>query len=251
MDFTQRLNMEITEVVAILEKENPQAAQALTDFQTSSNNALTKIGTLEKDLKTSAEKRDKLKHIIRTTTGLEEVTEDGLTEFLTSSDGQSEVYKKEIDQLQGKLLDSAGAVDEVSAGYEKTIFGLQLDRVVTMLGASDEVHNSHAYAVVLEELSRNAQMDGSDVVYKNADGTTIYADGGNPASVKSRYDEIRADEKFEYLFKEQFVKGGGKAPSGPKQTAGGETIRRSQLDDTAKVKYIAKNGMAAYKNLPY
>ena len=243
--------MEITEVVAILEKDNPQAALALTDFQTSSNNALTKIGSLEVDLKTAAEKRDKLKHIIRTTTGLEEVTEEGLTEFLASGDGQGEVYKKEIEQLQGKLLDSAGAVDEVSKGYEAQIFTLQLDRVVTMLGASNEVHNSHAYGTVLAELAKDAQFDGQDVVYKNADGTTIYANGGNPASVKSRYDEIRADDKFAYLFKEQFVAGGSKAPTGPTTTTGGETIRRSTLDDEAKVKYITKNGMAAYKSLPY
>ena len=244
--------MEITEVVAILEKaNNPQAAQVLTDYQTINNNNLTRIGTLEVDLKTSAEKRDKLKHIIRTTTGLEEVTEDGLTEFLTSSDGQGEVYKKEIEQLQGKLLESAGAVDEVSSGYEKQIFSLQLDRVVTMLGASNEVHNSHAYGTVLAELAKDAEFDGQDVVYKNPDGTTIYANGGNPASVKSRYDEIRADDKFAYLFKEQFVAGGSKAPTGPTTTSGGETIRRSALDDEAKVTYISKNGMAAYKSLPY
>lgn len=243
--------MEITEVIATLEKDNPAAAEALTDFQTSSNNALTRIGTLEKDLKTSAEKRDKLKHIIRNSTGLDEITEENLSEILAAGDGQADVYKAEIKQLQDKLLDSAGAVDDVSAGYEKTIFGLQLDRVVTMLGASDEVHNSHAYATVLEELSRNAQMDGTDVVYKNQDGTTVYADGGNPATVKSRYDEIRADDKFSYLFKAPFKTGGSKSPSGPTTTNGGETIRRSKLDDKAKVKYIAKNGMTAYKQLPY
>ena len=251
MDVAKRLNMEITEVVAILEKDNPIAAEALTEYQTSQNNALTRIGTLEKDLKTSAEKRDKLKHIIRTSTGLDEITEENLSEVLAAGDGQADIYKAEITQLQGKLLDSAGAVDDVSAGYEKTIFGLQLDRVVTMLGASNEVHNSHAYAVVLEELGKHAQMDGDDVVYKNADGTTIYADGGNPASVKSRYDEIRADDNFAYLFKEPFKAGGSKAPTGPTTTTGGETIRRSKLDDTGKVKYIAKNGMAAYKSLPF
>ena len=253
MDFARRIYvMEVTEIITILENGNPAAAQALTDYQTSSNNALSKIGSLEKDLKTSAEKRDKLKHIIRTSTGLEEVTEEGLTDALTNgSNEQVDIYKKEVETLQGKLLDSANAVDGVSATYEKQIFGLQLDRVVTMLGASNDVHNSHAYAVVLEELSQNAQFDGDDVVYKNADGTTIYAAGGSPASVKSRYDEIRADERFEYLFKEQFVKGGGKAPTGPTTTTGGETIRRSKLDDDGKVKYIAKNGMAAYKGLPY
>lgn len=252
MDFAKRLDMNtITEVIASLEGTNPVAAQTLTDFQTASNQALTRVGTLEKDLKTSSEKRDKLKNIIRTATGLDEITEEGLTEILAAGEGQSDVYKKEIAGLQGKLLDSASAVDDVSAGYEKQIFGLQLDRVVNMLGAAGEVHNPHAYNVVLEELSRDAQFDGNEVVYKNADGTTIYADGGAPASVKSRYDEIRADDNFAYLFKEPFKTGGSKAPTGPTQGQGGETIRRSKVTDDDKVKYIAKHGMAAYRQLPY
>ena len=243
--------MEITQIIQTLEKENPEAAQALTDYQTSANNNLSRISELEKDLKTSAEKRDRLKHTIRTATGLEEITEEALAEVLKQGEGQAEVYKKEIDQLQKKLLDSASAVDDVTKNYEEQIFKLQLDRVVNMIGANTEVHNSHAYQVVMDELSKNAQFDGKDIVYKNPDGTTIYADGGNPATVKSRYEELRANDDFAYLFKEQYVKGGGKTPTGPTTTASGETIRRSKMTDDDKVKYIAKNGMNAYKQLPY
>jgi len=243
--------MDITEIVSILEKDNPTAAQTLTDYQTTSNNNLVRIGDLEKDLRTSAEKRDRLKHTIRTATGLTEITEESLTDVLTAGEGQTEVYKKEIEGLQSKLLESASDVDDVSAGYEKTIFGLNLDRVVTMLGAANEVQNSHAYGVVLAELGRGAQLEGSDIVYKNDDGTTIYADGGAPASVKSRYEELRANDDFTYLFKEQYIKGGGRVVSGPTTSSGGETIRRSKISDEEKVKYVAKHGMAAYKQLPY
>ena len=243
--------MELTAIIASLEKDNPEAATALTDFQTNNTNNLTRIGTLEKDLKTAAEKRDKLKLTIKTATGLDEITEESLIGVLTQGDGQAEVYKKEIEGLQGKLLESATAVDDVSQGYEKTIFGLKLDRVVNMIGANTEVHNSHAYGVVMDTLSKNAQLDGDDIVYKNADGTTIYADGGNPATVKSQYEALRSQENFAYLFKEQYQAGGGKAPTGPTTTSGGETIRRSTLTDVDKVSYIAKNGMAAYKQLPY
>lgn len=243
--------MELTQIIQSLEKDNPAAAQALTDFQTNNTNNLTRIGALEKDLKTSAEKRDKLKHTIKTATGLEEITEESLIGVLTQGDSQAEVYKKEIGSLQEKLLESATAVDGVSAEYEKQIFGLQLDRVVNQIGANTEVHNSHAYGVVMDALSANAQFDGKDIVYKNSDGTTIYADGGNPATVKSQYESLRANDEFAYLFKEKYVTGGGKTPTGPTTTSGGETLRRSTMDDAAKVTYIAKNSMAAYKQLPY
>jgi len=243
--------MEIIEIVRLLETDNPAAATALTEYSTNANNNVTRIGDLEIDLRKSAEKRDKLKHTIRTATGLEEITVENLAEVLKSGDGQAEVYKAEILQLQGKLGEAAGAVDDVSKGYEKQIFGLQLDRVVNIIGAGTEVHNSHAYQVVMDELAQDAQFDGKDIVYKNADGTTIYADGGNPATVKSRYEELRANDDFAYLFKEKYVTGGGKTPTGPTTTKGGETLRRSTMSDEDKVTYIAKNSMSAYKQLPY
>ena len=243
--------MDITPIIASLEKTDPAAAQTLTEYQTTTTNNLGRISELERDLRTAAEKRDALKTTIRNATGLDEITEEALSEALKSGDGQAEVYKGEIKQLQDKLLESASAVDKVSAQYEEQIFGLQLDRVVNMIGANTEVHNSHAYKVVMDELSKNAVFDGKDIVYKNEDGTTIYADGGNPATVKSQYEALRSNDDFAYLFKEQFVKGGGKAPTGPTTTSGGETIRRSKLSDEDKVKYIAKNGMDAYKSLPF
>jgi hypothetical protein len=120
-----------------------------------------------------------------------------------------------------------------------------------MIGAHNDVHNQHAYNVIMEEISKNAQFDGQDIVYKNEDGTTIYAEGGSPATVRSVYDTLRADENFSYLFKEQFVAGGSKQPAGPTTNQRGETIRRSKMDDASKVLYIQKNGMNAYKNLPF
>lgn len=240
---------ELVSIIASLEKDNPAAAKTLTDFQTANNQALERVSTLEKDLKTSAEKRDQLKTIIRQATGLEEINTETLGEVLKG--GDVEVYKSEISQLQEKLAEGATAVDEVSKTYEDKIFKLQLDRVVNTLGAQNEVHNPHAYNVVFNELLKNAAIDGDDIVYKNEDGTTIYAEGGTPATVMSQYEAIKADDNFAYLFKEQFKSGGGKAPAGPKTTNGGETIRRSTLSDADKVKYIAAHGMGAYKNLPF
>jgi len=242
--------MDINEVASSLQKDNPQAYQVITDYVTASNNAQVKIGDLEKNVKGSAEKRDQLKTIIRNSTGLEEITEEGLVEFLSKGDGQADIYKKEIGGLQAKLLDSANAVDTVSAKYEEQIFGLNLDRVVTMLGAANEVHNTHAYGVVFNALKQNAQMEGSDIVYKNEDGTTIYAESGNPASVQSMYEKIRGDDEFSYLFKEQYLAGGGKGPQGPKTSNGGETLRRGSMSDGDKTAYIAKHSMAAYRQLP-
>ncbi len=249
----QRIKMTLPDIAQELEKTNPDAAKFLTEVNENFQSTLGRVQTLEKDIKSAAEKRDSLKTIIRNATGLEEINEEALSEYLTSKgDGQAEILKKELQELQGRLSESANAVDEVSSQYEKQIFDLKLDRAVNMLGVQDEVHSPHAYHVILEELSQGAQFDGDEIVYKNPDGTTIFTADGKPAGLKARYEEMKADEKFSYLFKDQFKSGGGKspAPKGPTVGENGVTLKRSQMSDTEKVKYISKNGMAAYKLLP-
>jgi len=243
--------MTIADVTQTLQEVNPQAATVLSEYQENFNNTVARVQGLEKDIKTAAEKRDSLKTIIRNSTGLSDITEDALTEFLNSKgDGKVEIFKKEISELQSRLSEGANAVDEVSSKYEKEIFQLKLDRAVNMLGAQNEVHSPHAYQVILDELSRGAQFNGDEVVYKNEDGTTVFTQDGQPAGIKARYDEMKADERFSYLFKEQFKSGGGKAPTGPTINEQGITLKRSAMGDAEKAKYIAKNGMDAYRKLP-
>ena len=249
--------MDLNEIVAKIEKVYPGEAQALTEYQTTFGETLGKVSTLEKDLKTAAEKRDQLKTTIREATGLEDITADGLKAVL-AKDGDAEekigVFKKEIDQLKGKLGKSASAVDEVSRKYEEKIFGLQMDRAANMLGAPDEVHSPHAYQVILSELSTGAEFgeDGS-IGYKNPDGTTMYGDNGKELTLQGRYEQLKGDDTFSYLFKEQFKTGGGKAPgaSGPQADAGGAQLRRSKMSEEDKVNYITKYTLPAYSTLPY
>ena len=242
--------MTLTDIAVTLRDTNPEAAQYLTTYGETFDTNLVQIQTLQKDVKTSVEKRDALKTIIRNATGLTDINEDALNGFLSSKgDGQADIFKKEIAELQTRLGEGANAVDEVSTKYEQEIFGLKLDRAVNMLGAQDEVHSPHAYSVILEELSSGANFDGDEIIYRNIDGTSIFTLDGQPAGIKSRYEEMKADERFSYLFKEQFKSGGGKAPSGPVVNDQGVTLKRSTMGDSEKVKYISKNGMAAYKAL--
>ena len=247
-----RINMTIQDVAAHLQTANPEMAAIVTSYTGNMETALGQVQTLQKDVKTSAEKRDALKTIVRNATGLDDISQESLTAFLASKgDGQSDILRTEITELQGKLAGSVNAVDEVSGEYEKTIFGLKLDRAVNMLGAADEVHSPHAYNVIIDELSRGATFEKDEIVYKNEDGSSIFTKDGQAAGIKSRYEDMKADEAFSYLFKEQFKSGGGKpAASGPTSDAGGVTLKRSSMSDTDKVKYISKHSMSAYRNLP-
>jgi hypothetical protein len=184
---------------------------------------------------------------------LEDITEDALKTVLTGGNEQAEVFQKEITQLQGKLSESANAVDEVSKQYENKIFNLQMDRAAHMLGAPQEVHSPPAYDVILKDLAKGARFgeDGS-IAYKNEDGTTLYGGDGKELTLQGRYEQLKADDTFSYLFKEQFKSGGGKpASTGPQTDAGGASLRRSKMNEDDKVKYIAKYGMQSYMALPF
>jgi len=247
--------MDVNEAIAKIEKQFPDEAAAIANFQTTFTNTLGKVSSLEKDLKVAAEKRDQLKTTIREATGLEEITTDALKSVLSNgNDEKAEIYQKEIQQLQEKLGQSASAVDEVSQKYEAKIFNLQMDRAANMLGAHDEVHGKHAYETVLKELARGAHFnDDGTITYKNEDGTTAYGTNGKELTLQGRYEQLKGDDDFAYLFKSQFITGGGKAgaPKGPSQDAGGAALRRSKMGDTDKVAYIAKYGLSAYSSLPY
>ena len=244
--------MDLNDVAASLQSTNPEMATIVNTFNTNFQTNMAQIQELQKDVKTSAEKRDALKTIVKNATGLDDITQESLVGFLNAKgDGQSDILRTEITELQSKLAGAAGAVDEVSGVYEKQIFGLKLDRAVSMLGVQDEVHSPHAYDVIVGELSGGAGFENDEIVYKNADGSSIFTNDGQPAGIKSRYEDMKSDERFSYLFKDQFKSGGGKsADRGPQQDAGGASLKRSTLSDADKVQYISKHGMGAYKNLP-
>ena len=64
------------------------------------------------------------------------------------------------------------------------------------------------------------------------------------------YEALRSDDNYSYLFKEQYLSGGNKGPTGPSTSNSGQALRRGQMSDEDKTKYIAKHSMAAYRQLP-
>ena len=245
--------MDLNDVAATLQNTNPEMAQVVETFNQNFQANVQQIQTLQKDVKTAVEKRDGLKTLVRNATGLNDLTEESLSNFLSSKgDEQSGILRKEVEELQLKLGETTGSIDQVRNEYEQKIFGLKLDRAVNMLGAQDEVHSPHAYNVILDELSRGATFENDEIVYKNEDGSSVFTHDGSTAGIKSRYEDMKADERFSYLFKDQYKSGGGKpaGPTGPTMDAGGAALKRSTLSDADKVTYIAKHGMGAYKALP-
>jgi flagellar biosynthesis/type III secretory pathway protein FliH len=234
------------------ESGNVEYAQLVEGFQNNFNENVERVGKLELDVKTSAEKRDALKTLIRNVTGLEQITEEGLKGILENGGGEAdEILRKENESLRTQLAEGANAVDTVTEHYEGQLNGMRLERAASMLGIEDETNGSHAFQTVLKELNKNAKFDEAEITYKNPDGTTIFNKEGSPAGIKDQYELLKTQPEFEYLFKDQFKKGGGKNPQGPTTNDKGVSLRRSTMSAEDKVAYIAKNSLAAYSQLPY
>lgn len=205
--------MDINEAVTTIETTNPDVAKVFTEYIKNFNTTLDRVKTLELDLSKSTTKRDALKTIIRNSTGLSEITEEGLKNILNTQSNNTDVYKNEITQLQGKLLESTNAVNEVKRGYESELFTLRFEQLATKLGVSSQVQSPHAYSMVLEELRKGATFDETgNVGYKNPDGTTQYSSGGVPTTLATKYDDLRGNSNYGYMFKDPYKSGGGKTP---------------------------------------
>lgn len=235
----------------LLDNGNTELAQAVEGFENNFKQNVDRVGTLELDVKTSAEKRDALKTMIRNVTGLETISEEGLKAIL-EKDGKKadEILTKENENLRSQLAESANAVDEVTAGFVGQLNNMKLERAASMLGVEKQTNGSHAFQTVLTELSKNAKFDEAEIAYKNPDGTTIFAKEGSPAGIKDMFEALKTQPEFEYLFKDQFKKGGGKSPAGPTKNDQGVSLKRSTMTENDKVAYIAKNSIAAYSKLP-
>jgi hypothetical protein len=234
------------------ESGNVELAQVIEGFNNNFTQNVERIGTLELDVKTSAEKRDALKTMIRNATGLESITEEGLKNILASKDGGQavDILTKENNNLRNQLAEGANAVDAVTERFVGEINQMKLERAASMLGAEEQTKGNHAFKTVLAELAKNAKFDGEEITYKNPDGTTIFAKEGSPAGIKDVFEALKNQPEFEYLFKDQYKKGGGKNPAGPTSNDSGVKLRRSTMTSEEKVSYIAKNSLAAYSGLP-
>lgn len=232
------------------ESGNVEYAQVIEGFNNNFKSNVERVGKLELDVKTSAEKRDALKTMIRNATGLEQITEEGLRTILEQGGKVDEVLKKENDNLRTQLAEGANAVDAVTEKYETKLNAMTLERAAMLLGVEEQTKGLHAFKTVLGELNKNAVFDGPEIAYKNPDGTTIFNKEGSPAGIKDVFEMLKTQPEFEYLFKDQYKKGGGKSPQGPTVGDNGVTLRRSTMSPEDKVAYIAKNSLAAYSALP-
>lgn len=235
------MSLEVLEKIAG-ELGNEELTGALAAVKASFSSNIDRINSLEKDVKSSAEKRDAIKTMVRGKLGLDELSEESLDKFLSSNKkkGNDEFVaeKKQLEDMIAMLQEEKSGL---SNKLQNTINMNKVEKTLNSLGAGSETNGEKAYELLLTEASRGVSFneDGS-IVFKANDGTTIRNTDGSPMSIQDRYNQLKDSDEFGFLFKEPASKSGSGYKGGARGGEGQVTSLEG-LNDAQRVALFRNN----------
>ena len=160
-----------------------------------------KVNSLELKANEAIEARQKLKELIKGTTGLSEVSEEALKGLLDNKSKGDEKYAAEIENLKGLLEKASGETQTIQQTYEQKIQKLALDNALANAGLGANVANEAMYSIVSNLVREGATYENDSIVYKNSDGSTMYGQNGKPLSIQDKMAQLKSDPNYAGLFK--------------------------------------------------
>lgn len=219
---------------------------AVKSVEESFKSNLDRISFLEKDMKKAVEKRDGLKNLVTSKLGVEDVSEETLDRFLSSTKSTSADSEKLTQMIEALKSEK----DNIANQLTSTVNSYKIERMLSDIGGRNETQNARAYEILLSEISNGVNFDeNGNIFFKAKDGTTLRNEDGKPMTMEDRYNSIRESENFSFLFKEKKSKsGGGMSPAKVSDAVGGKS--RGSMTHGEKAAYIKQYGQDAYLKLP-
>ncbi len=182
-----------------------------------------RIGNAEQAKNEAVAKRDNLKSLIRSITGLDELSEDNLKGAFGNETDAFKTLKGDNETLQSKLGKLKEDFDGLEGKHISEIDGMVMLDTLRSLGVDQQVFNQNALTDLGRDLLIGATRDGSQFSFRDEEGKTRFNDSGIPSTIQDRIDELREDES-KYYFKP--ITGGGsssvKTDSSNSQTTDGQ-----------------------------
>lgn len=224
------------EIKDILEKlsDNSEMVQFVTNLNDKAQNveSLTaKVNDLENKATEAINKRQGLKDLIRNTLGVDEISEDNLKALLDNKGKPDEKALAEITNLKTLLKKANADKDELKNGYESQLDSFVLTNNIRDLGIGSMASTPAMEATILNMMKDGAVRDGDKILYKNADGTTIYSESGKEMTPSDRLNQLRANQDYAPLFKPTSKSG---ADTSGQQGQGGQDF--SKMSPTEMMK---------------
>lgn len=223
-----------------LELGNEDLTSAVAGLESSSKTNLDRISTLELDLQKSIEKRDRQSQLVRSTFGIDELTEDSLKAIKAGQGDPDKILQAENVKLASMTEMLKVEKDALSDKYSKTVNRYKIEKSLAGLGAIEDTENRKAYDILLNEVTGGADFDeNGNLVFKGNDGTTVRNSDGSPMSLADRYSQVKDSDDFQFLFKKRRNKIGSGTSSG--QGGGSKVTSLKGLNDVERTRLFKQD----------
>jgi hypothetical protein len=167
----------------------------------------TQINNLEVKANDAISSRQQLKDLIKTVTGITEVSEEALKTLLDGKkSGGDESLLKEVENYKSMVEKLNLEKDTITKEYDGRFKDMALTNSLRDLGIGSLASSPIAEKMLIEELKKNATLDGDKIVYKNEDGTTIF-NGSNVMTPIEKLNLIKSDENWSPFLKADITSG--------------------------------------------
>lgn len=197
------------------ESGNEELITAVSKLENTFTENVSRIGSLEKDLQKAIEKRDRQAQLVKSTFGIDEISEKALNSLVDKTANPDDTLKAENDKLASMIEAIKSEKDSVLNEYKSMQNKYKIEKTLTSLGAVSEVANTKAYDILLGEVSKGLAFDDNgNPIFKADDGTTVRNSDGSPLTLADKYEQLKTSDEFKFLFKASKSKSGSGANQG-------------------------------------
>ena len=203
-------------------------------FDVNSEN-ITRIGQLEIDRDKAIHKRDDIKAVIRSITGLDEISEENLKGAFGGTNDAFNTLKQDNETLQGKLQALRTDFDSLDSKHETEIGTMIMLDQLRSMGVDEQVHNQNALEHLAKDMLEGSQRDNGIFSFKDNEGKTLFNDSGVNFNLNDKLDSLKEDSS-KYYFKQ--TQGGGYQSNNNDQSSKAPV----SSTDSDIAKYFEKHG---------
>lgn len=191
---------------------NEDAIKFVETMDSTKNDLTQQVNSLEVKFNEARDGRDKTKESLRYVKeklGIDEINDDTLAKALKKKGGDD----AELQNLQKLLEEANGKTKEVENEYKGKLAKYVMQNELSKTGLAQEAYNSKMYSILETEVLRDAVYENDQIIFKNADGSTLYGDKGKPMALEDRVAMLRSDPTYAPMFKPSNNGGGGSGGS--------------------------------------
>lgn len=237
----------LEEIIKTAEKfGNEEFVKELRTFSESNASNISeitgKVNHLESELSRSISKRDTLKSMIRDKTGIEEVSEESFSAYI--SDLHSKNSSDDVRKLQSMLDDTKTSYEGTISEMKQKVITNELNLSILETGALDGVKSSIGKNLILEKLREGLSVKDGEMTYVADDGSTVFDSNGKPLTVGDKLSSLYESEDYSVFFPAK--KGGGKEGDKPNTSKVNDL---SKLTRSEKAKLMASMTPSEWQDL--